>query len=93
MVFLKVSEVMTFIDMISESNNVQNSDSISLTSSKNNKVITTVELETGELVDSDDNIKPVTSTPKTIPEKKIDEKQKYRSRNNVRDDKYDKKYR
>jgi len=87
MVYLSKSEVLTFLDLPSESNNVQFSSLIN-PSSKINKELNASEKEIGELVESDDDIiDPVTSTSKNIPEKNIVEKQKYKE-DKYREDKY-----
>lgn len=102
MVYLNLSDQFTLLDIPSELHNIQLSDSISSTSINNKVLDSTPEIETGELIESETSNIPLTSTPKYVPEKKIDDRQKYKDdryrdlsnnwRNNYRDNRYDNKY-
>lgn len=103
MVYLNLSDKFTLLDLPSESHNIQSSSSISSISINNRVLDTTPDIETGELLESDTEVTiPITSTPKDVPEKKIDERQKYRDdryrdvsnnwRNNYRDNRYNNNY-
>jgi len=64
-VYLNLSETFTFLDILSELNNVQPSDSITRQLMTTNKTLDTIlGLEIGELRNDEEKFIPVTSTPK-----------------------------
>lgn len=103
MVYLNLSEKFTLLDIPSELHNIQSSSSISSISINNRVLNSTPEIESGELTMSETEVGiPITSTPKDVSEKNIDERQKYRDyrsrdlsnnwRNNYRDNRYNNNY-
>jgi len=72
-VYLNLSETFTFLDILSDSNNVQLSDPINSQLIATNKTLHIIpEMESGELRDDEEIIIPVTSTPKNCVEIKND---------------------